>query len=67
VSKRKDSHCRSGRSPDWIKSKNPNARAKRRRTVTAQLVEREHADLKTRAPDRQCLNPAEGRIEGFGL
>jgi bifunctional non-homologous end joining protein LigD len=27
VSKRKDSRYRSGRSPDWIKSKNPNARA----------------------------------------
>src|ERR1700738_5050260 len=25
VSKRKDSRYRSGRSPDWIKSKNPNA------------------------------------------
>jgi hypothetical protein len=27
--------------------------------VTAQLVERERTDLKTRAPDRQCLHPAE--------
>jgi bifunctional non-homologous end joining protein LigD len=30
VSKRKDSRYRSGRSPDWIKSKNPNAPAVRR-------------------------------------
>jgi bifunctional non-homologous end joining protein LigD len=30
VSKRKDSRDRSGRSPDWIKSKNPNAPAVRR-------------------------------------
>jgi ATP-dependent DNA ligase len=30
VSKRKDSRCRSGRSPDWIKSKNPGAPAVRR-------------------------------------
>jgi bifunctional non-homologous end joining protein LigD len=30
VSKRKDSPYRSGRSPDWIKSKNPNAPAVRR-------------------------------------
>jgi bifunctional non-homologous end joining protein LigD len=27
VSKRKESRYRSGRSPDWLKSKNPNARA----------------------------------------
>jgi ATP-dependent DNA ligase len=30
VSKRKDSRYRSGRSPDWIKSKNPDAPAVRR-------------------------------------
>jgi bifunctional non-homologous end joining protein LigD len=30
VSKRKDSHYRSGRSPDWIKMKNPNAPAVKR-------------------------------------
>jgi ATP-dependent DNA ligase len=30
VSKRKDSRYRSGRSPDWIKSKSPNAPAVRR-------------------------------------
>jgi bifunctional non-homologous end joining protein LigD len=30
VSKRKDSRYRSGRSPDWIKSKNPNAPAVKR-------------------------------------
>jgi bifunctional non-homologous end joining protein LigD len=30
VSKRKDSRYRSGRSPDWIKSKNPNAPAMKR-------------------------------------
>jgi ATP-dependent DNA ligase len=30
VSKRRDSHYRSGRSPDWIKSKNPAAPAVRR-------------------------------------
>src|ERR1700719_21565 len=30
VSKRKDSRYKSGRSPDWIKSKNPNAPAVRR-------------------------------------
>jgi bifunctional non-homologous end joining protein LigD len=30
VSKRKDSRYRSGRSPDWLKSKNPNAPAVRR-------------------------------------
>jgi hypothetical protein len=30
VSKRRDSHYRSGRSPDWIKSKNPSAPAVRR-------------------------------------
>jgi bifunctional non-homologous end joining protein LigD len=30
VSKRKDSRYRSGRSPDWIKSKNPNAPAAKR-------------------------------------
>src|SRR6516225_6083906 len=30
VSKRRDSRYRSGRSPDWIKSKNPNAPAVRR-------------------------------------
>jgi bifunctional non-homologous end joining protein LigD len=30
VSKRKDSRYRSGRSPHWIKSKNPNAPAVRR-------------------------------------
>jgi bifunctional non-homologous end joining protein LigD len=30
VSKRSDSQYRSGRSPDWIKSKNPNAPAVRR-------------------------------------
>jgi bifunctional non-homologous end joining protein LigD len=30
VSKRKDSRYRSGRSPDWIKSKNPNALAVKR-------------------------------------
>jgi bifunctional non-homologous end joining protein LigD len=31
VSKRKDSRYRSGRSPHWIKSKNPNAPAVRRK------------------------------------
>jgi ATP-dependent DNA ligase len=30
VSKRRDSFYRSGRSPDWIKSKNPNAPAVKR-------------------------------------
>jgi bifunctional non-homologous end joining protein LigD len=30
VSKRKESRYRSGRSPDWIKSKNPNAPAVKR-------------------------------------
>jgi bifunctional non-homologous end joining protein LigD len=30
VSKRKNSHYRSGRSPDWIKSKNPTAPAVKR-------------------------------------
>jgi ATP-dependent DNA ligase len=30
VSKRKDSHYRSGRSPDWLKSKNPDAPAVKR-------------------------------------
>jgi bifunctional non-homologous end joining protein LigD len=30
VSKRKDSQYRSGRSPHWIKSKNPNAPAVKR-------------------------------------
>jgi len=30
VSKRKDSAYRSGRSPDWIKSKNPNTPAVKR-------------------------------------
>jgi bifunctional non-homologous end joining protein LigD len=30
VSKRKDSRYRSGRSPDWVKSKNPNAPAVKR-------------------------------------
>jgi hypothetical protein len=30
VSKRRDSHYRSGRSPDWIKSKNPSAPAVKR-------------------------------------
>jgi ATP-dependent DNA ligase len=30
VSKRKDSRYRSGRSPDWIKSKNPSAPAVKR-------------------------------------
>jgi len=30
VSKRRDSSYRSGRSPDWIKSKNPNAPAVKR-------------------------------------
>jgi ATP-dependent DNA ligase len=30
VSKRKDSRYRSGRSPDWIKSKNPDAPAVKR-------------------------------------
>jgi bifunctional non-homologous end joining protein LigD len=30
VSKRKESRYRSGRSPDWIKSKNPNASAVKR-------------------------------------
>jgi ATP-dependent DNA ligase len=30
VSKRKDSHYRSGRSPDWLKSKNPACEAVRR-------------------------------------
>ena len=32
VSKRKDSRYRSGRSPDWIKSKNPDAPAVKRLT-----------------------------------
>ena len=32
VSKRKDSRYRSGRSPHWIKSKNPNAPAVKRET-----------------------------------
>ena len=32
VSKRMDSRYRSGRSPDWIKSKNPSAPAVRRET-----------------------------------
>jgi bifunctional non-homologous end joining protein LigD len=30
VSKRKDSRYRSGRSPDWVKSKNPHAPARKR-------------------------------------
>jgi ATP-dependent DNA ligase len=30
VSKRKDSRYKSGRSPDWVKSKNPNAPAVKR-------------------------------------
>jgi bifunctional non-homologous end joining protein LigD len=30
VSKRKASSCRSGRSPDWLKSKNPASEAVRR-------------------------------------
>jgi ATP-dependent DNA ligase len=32
VSKRKDSICRSGRAPDWLKSKNPEAPAVNRET-----------------------------------
>ena len=32
VSKRTNSRCRSGRSPNWIKSKNPNAPAVKRET-----------------------------------
>jgi len=33
VSKRKGSRCRSGRSPHWLKSKNPNSEAVRRETA----------------------------------
>jgi ATP-dependent DNA ligase len=35
VSKRKDSAYRSGRSPDWLKSKNPNAPAVKREAEEA--------------------------------
>jgi ATP-dependent DNA ligase len=40
VSKRKDSRYRSGRSPHWIKSKNPRATAVKRKARLAAMAQR---------------------------
>jgi ATP-dependent DNA ligase len=49
VSKRKDSAYRSGRSPDWLKSKNVNKFFGSALSVALQVMSRQHEDARFRA------------------
>jgi ATP-dependent DNA ligase len=52
VSKRKDSPYRSGRSPDWLKMKNPEAPAVKREAAMAAFAKSWRKDCKgARGPD----------------